>query len=256
MGVKLKSSVEIEYIRKSNKIIAEIFELLKKHIKVGITTREIDKIAEDYILSRGARPAFKGYTPGKGIPPYPTATCISVNEQVIHGVPGSYVIKDGDIVSVDIGTELSGYFGDAAYSYLVGNVSPEVLKLSHHTREALYKAISVCKQGKHLNEIGRAIEFYLKPYGYGIVRDFCGHGVGFGVHEEPPVVNYHTPKRKGPRMKKGLVIAIEPMITLGKHDIKILNDSWTVATKDGKPAAHWEHSIVITDGEPEILSII
>ncbi|MCX7821325.1 MAG: type I methionyl aminopeptidase [Brevinematales bacterium] len=253
----VKSVVEIEYLKKANRIIAELFEILKKYIKPGITTKELDKIIEDYILSKGGVPSFKGYSPGKHYKPYPASSCISVNEEVIHGIPGDRVLKDGDIVSIDIGTNLSGYYGDAAYTYTVGeNVSLDKQRLVNDTYLALMKAIEVAKEGSYLNEIGKAISFFLTPRGYGIVRDYCGHGVGKSLHEEPPVLNYYDPKRKGPKLKKGMVLAIEPMITLGTYKVKTLDDGWTVVTLDGKPAAHWEHSIVITDGEPIILSVI
>ncbi len=252
--IHIKSRTEIEYIRKSNRIIAEIHDKLKSIIKPGVSCREIDQYAEDYILSKGARPAFKGYTPGGPYPPFPTACCISVNEEVIHGIPGKRILNEGDLVSVDIGTELSGYYGDASYTYEVGKVSSQAHQLNVDTREALYKAIEVCRAGKHLNEIGKAISFYLEPKGYGIIRDYCGHGVGKAIHEEPPIVNYYDPRRKGPRMKAGMVIAIEPMITLGGFQVEVLDDHWTVVTRDGSMAAHWEHSVAITDGDPIILS--
>jgi len=254
--IHLKNSIEIEYIRKSNRIIAELFELLKKYIKAGISTKEIDSISEDYILSKGALPAFKGYTPSLTIPKYPSATCISVNEQVIHGIPGNYLLKEGDIVSIDIGTNLSGYFGDAAVTYIVGETRPEIKSLVEDTKTALTLAIDVCREGNYINEIGKIISFYINPKKYGIIREYCGHGVGKAIHEEPPILNYYDAKRKGPKMKKGMVFAIEPMIALGGYQVKVLSDHWTVVTADGKPAAHWEHSIAVTDGEPIILSTI
>lgn len=252
----IKNSVEIEYIRKSNKIIAELFEYLKPYMKTGITTKEIDIIAEDFILTKGATPSFKGYTPSPKFPRYPAATCISVNEQVIHGIPGNYALKNGDIVSVDVGTNLSGYYGDSAYNYIIGNVPPEVKALVDNTRKSLMIGIDAAKEGNYINEIGKAISFFLSSKGYGIVREYCGHGVGKAMHEDPPIINYYDPKRKGPRLRKGMVIAIEPMITLGTYQVKTLGDGWTVVTLDKKPAAHWEHSIAITDGEPQILSIL
>jgi methionyl aminopeptidase len=254
--ILIKNNVEIEYIRKSNRIIAELFENLKQYIKAGITTKEIDTIAEDFIISKGAIPSFKRYRPSLKFPPYPAATCISVNEQVIHGIPGNYTLKDGDIVSVDIGSNLSGYFGDASYNYIIGNVAPNVRKLVEDTKTALMIGINAAREGNYLNEIGKAISFFLTPRGYGIIRDYCGHGVGKEMHEEPPVVNYYDPKRKGPRLKKGMVLAIEPMITLGTYQVKTLSDGWTVVTLDNRPASHWEHSIAITDGEPQILSVL
>lgn len=252
--IRLKSQVEIQYIRKANRIIADIFKKLKPYVKPGVTTHELDKMIEDYILSCGARPWFKGYQIAQHFPPYPAATCISVNEVVIHGIPGNYQLKDGDLVSIDVGTELSGYYGDSAHSYIVGEASQEIRDLSDHTRQALYMAIDAAKEGSYLNEIGKAIEFYLRPYGYGIVRDYCGHGVGFKAHEDPPILNYYDPKRKGPKLKKGMVLAIEPMITLGSYRVETLSDDWTVVTKDRSPSAHWEHSIAVTDGEADILS--
>ncbi len=252
--IRIKSSIEIEYIRKSNRIIAELFVQLKKSVKAGISTRELDAISEDFILSRGATASFKGYTPSPSFPKFPAATCISVNEEVIHGIPGDYILKDGDIVSIDVGTILSGYYGDAAYTYTVGSVKPENKKLVDDTRTALMLGIAAAREGNYLNDIGKAIFFYLNPRGYGIIRDYCGHGVGKALHEEPPVVNYYDPKRKGPKLKKGMVLAIEPMITLGSHEVRILKDGWTVVTADNSCAAHWEHSIAITDGEPLILS--
>lgn len=252
--IMLKTPVEIEYIRKSNRILAEVFEKIGPHVKAGVTTKELDTMIEDMIRSRGARPAFKGYSPGHGFSPYPAAACISVNEQVIHGIPGSYVLKEGDIVSIDLGSELSGYYGDTSQTFLVGKVDPKVRQLSEDTEEALYLGIDAAREGAYLNEIGKAIQFFLQPKGYGIVRDYCGHGVGKAIHEEPPILNYYDAKRKGPKLKKGMVIAIEPMVTLGTYQVRLLSDGWTVVTADKKPAAHWEHSIAITDGEPQILS--
>jgi len=252
----VKNNLEIEYIRKSNKIIAELFELLKRYVKEGISKRELDKIAEDFILSKGAFPSFKGYRPALNYPPYPAATCISVNEEVIHGIPNDYKLKNGDIVSIDVGTLYNGYYGDATFTYEIGQVSKEVHDLSEHTRKSLMLAIEVAKEGHYVNEIGYVVSSYITPRGYGIVREYCGHGVGKAIHEDPPILNYYDPKRKGPKFKAGMVIAIEPMITLGNHQIEILSNGWTVVTKDRKPAAHWEHSVLITDGAPEILSVI
>ncbi len=254
--INIKNRTEIEYIRKSNRIIAELFEYLKPFVKPGVTTKELDLISEDFILSKGAIPAWKGYSPSPKFPRYPAATCISVNEQVIHGIPGNNILKDGDIVSIDVGTNLSGYYGDATYNYLIGNVEPSVKKLVEDTKSALMIGIDAAREGNYLNEIGKAISFFLSPKGYGIIRDYCGHGVGKAIHEDPPIVNYYDPKKKGPRLKKGMVIAIEPMITLGTYHVKTLSDGWTVVTLDGKPASHWEHSIAITEEEPQILSII
>lgn len=252
----IKTSVEIEYIRKSNRIIAEIFEKLKPSMKAGVTTGELNAIAEDHIYAKGATPCFKGYSPAPSFPPYPAATCISVNEQVIHGIPGDYRLKDGDIVSIDIGTKLSGYFGDATCNYMIGNVAPATRKLVEDTRKALLLGIEAAVEGNYVSDIGKAISAYLNPKGYGIIREYCGHGVGKAMHEEPPIINYYDPKRKGPKLKKGMVLAIEPMIALGSWQVLTLKDGWTVVTADNSPASHWEHSIAVTDGEPDILSIL
>lgn len=252
--IYLKNNTEIEYIRKANRIIAEIFEKMTGFIRPGVSTRELDAIAEEHILSRGARPSFKGYRPSLSFPAYPSATCISVNNEVIHGIPGPAVLKTGDIVSIDIGTDLHGYYGDATYTYRVGLISDSRAALVEDTRKALELAIEVCREGNYLNEIGRVISFYLNPKKYGIVREYCGHGVGRALHEEPPVLNYFDPKRKGPRLKKGMVIAIEPMITTGGWEVRTLSNGWTVVTADGSDACHWEHSIAVTDGEPDVLS--
>jgi methionyl aminopeptidase len=254
--IVLKNSFEIEYIKKSNRIIAELFSYLKPYVKAGASTGEIDSICEDFILSKGAVSSFKGYSPSPRFPRYPACTCISVNSEVIHGIPGDYILKEGDIVKIDVGTILSGYYGDAAHTYLIGKVRPEIRRLSDDTYQALMLGIEAARQGNYLNEIGKAISFYLQPKGYGIVRDYCGHGVGKSLHEEPPVINYYDPKKKGPRLKKGMVLAIEPMITLGTHEVRTLKDGWTVVTADDRCAAHWEHSIAVTDGEPMILSRI
>lgn len=249
----LKNSLQLDYMRKSGKLIADIFNHLKTIIKPGITGLEIDTIVEDMMCSRGGRPAFKNYRPHPSMSPFPYSICWSVNDEVIHGFPSNRVIKDGDVISVDMGVELNGYYGDSAYTFLVGNVDPEVRKMSDATRKALWDAIQVCEVGNYIGDIGKAIEFSLKKE-YGIVRDFCGHGIGTKLHEKPSIVNYYDPKRRGAKMEAGMVLAIEPMINLGTEEVHVKDDGWTIVTKDGKPSCHWEHCVAITYEGPIILT--
>lgn len=249
----LKNSLQLDYMRKSGKLIADIFNHLKTIIKPGITGLEVDSIVEDMICSRGGRPAFKNYSPHPSMTPFPYSICWSINEEVIHGFPSDRIIKDGDVISVDMGVELNGYFGDSAYTFLVGNVDPAVRKMSDATRKALWDAIQVCEVGNYIGDIGKAIEFSLKKE-YGIVRDFCGHGIGTKLHEKPSIVNYYDPKRRGPKMEAGMVLAIEPMINLGSEAVHVKEDGWTIVTSDGKPSCHWEHSVAITYDGPIILT--
>lgn len=249
----LKNNLQLDYMRKSGKLVADIFNHLKTVVKPGVTGLEIDAIVENMIVSRGGRPAFKNYTPHPGMTPFPASICWSVNEEVIHGIPSDRVVQDGDVISVDMGVELNGYYGDSAYTFLVGNVDPEVRKMSDATRRALWDAIQVCEVGNYIGDIGKAIEFSLKKE-YGIVRDFCGHGIGMKLHEKPSIVNYYDPKRRGPKMEVGMVLAIEPMINLGADDVRVKEDGWTVVTTDGKPSCHWEHCVAITYDGPVILT--
>ena len=252
----IKTFPEISRIRKASKVVAQVLDYLENFIKPGISTIELDKIAEDFILSKGCVPAFKGYTisDGKNSIKYNYSICASVNEVVIHGVPSeSVILQDGDIISIDVGVIFEGYYGDAARTYFVGEVSPLKKKLSDVTREALYQAISICKEGVRVGDISKVIYDYVKKNGFDVIRGYTGHGVGKFLHESPPIPNY--PSINGPRLKKNMTIAIEPMVVSGNYRIKILDDGWSVCTVDGKPSAHWEHTILITDSEPEILSI-
>ncbi len=255
-GIIIKKDYEIPYIRNASKIAAQVLEYLSSYIKPGVSTLELDKIAEDFILSKGGKPAFKGYTISDGSYKltYYHSICASVNEIVIHGVPSEKVIlKEGDIISIDVGVIYNGYYGDTARTYFVGKVDAVKVKLSNVTREALYEAIKICRIGTKIEEISKTIYGYVKSHGFDVIRGYTGHGVGRFLHEAPPIPNY--PSVRGPSLQKNMTIAIEPMVVSGTYKITVLPDKWSVCTLDGKPSAHWEHTILITNGEPEILSI-
>lgn len=243
----LKSDKEIGYLRDAGQIVAETFVEIKKAIKPGVTTLELDQIAEKYIKSRGAIPAFKGYHG------FPGNICASVNEEVVHGIPGLRKLKNGDNVSIDIGAVINGYNGDSAVTLPVGEVDAEMQKLLDVTEQSLYKGIEQAITGNRLSDISHAVQSYAEKYGYGVVRDYVGHGIGRNMHEDPQIPNYGNPGR-GPRLKSGMTLAIEPMINMGTFEVKALDDGWTVVTLDRKPSAHFEHSVAITDNGPEILT--
>jgi len=243
----LKSEREINYLRDAGRIVAETHIEVKKAVKPGVTTLELDRIAEEYIKGRGAIPAFKGYHGFTG------NICSSVNEEVVHGIPGLRKLKTGDNVSIDIGAVINGYNGDAAITVPVGEIDAEVQKLLDVTEESLYKGIESAIIGNRLSDISHAVQSHVEQFGFGVVRDYVGHGIGRSMHEDPQVPNYGSPGR-GPRLKAGMTLAIEPMVNLGTYEVKTLDDGWTVVTLDGKRSAHFEHSIAITDGKPEILT--
>ena len=245
--IKLKTDEEIELMRQSNLLLGKVHAEVAKNIKPGIKTKELDKIAEEFILAHNAKPSFKNY---KG---YPATLCISVNDTVIHGIPGDYEIKEGDIVSVDGGLLLNGFHSDSAFTYAVGEVSEEVWQLMLRTLEALYKGIEQAKPGNRIGDIGFAIQTHVQKYGFSVVREMTGHGIGKNLHEDPAVPNYGR-RGFGKKLKKGMTLAIEPMINMGTHQIYIANDGWTVKTKDGKPSAHYELSIAIREKGADILS--
>ena len=247
--INIRSSREIEQLRKANAIVAEVFERLKGELGPGVTTQELDHVAEEYIRSRGAVPAFKGY---RG---FPATLCISINEQVVHGIPGLRKLKEGEIVSIDVGVNLSGYFGDAAITFPVGEVDQEARRLLEVTERALYIGIEETKIGNRLFDISFAIQRWVESQGFSVVRDFVGHGIGRSLHEEPQIPNFGTP-HQGPRLEKGMVFALEPMVNEGTYEVRILPDAWTVVTADGKRSAHFEHTIAVADGEAEILSTL
>lgn len=245
----IKSQREIDHLKQSNAIVAEVLENLKKMIAPGVTTQELDQFAEEYILHKGARPAFKGY---RG---FPATLCVSINEEVVHGIPNQRQLKEGDIVSIDVGVNYTGYFGDAAMTLPVGEIDPAAQKLLEVTERALYIGIDEAKVGNRLFDISYAIQSWVESNGFSVVRDFVGHGIGRDLHEDPQIPNFGSP-HQGPRLEKGMVFALEPMVNEGIYQVKVLSDGWTVVTADGKRSAHFEHTIVITDNGAEILSIL
>jgi methionyl aminopeptidase len=245
----LKTRREIEIMRKAGRLVAESHELVRRHIKPGVTTKELDRLVEEFLRSRNAIPTFKGYNG------FPFAICASVNEEVVHGFPSERELKEGDIVSVDIGATFEGYVGDGAKTYLVGDVDEEKKHLVEATRQSFYEGIKFARTSYRLSDISHAIQAYAESQGLSVVRDFVGHGVGKHMHEEPQVPNFGKPG-KGPRLQEGMVLAIEPMINAGTYNVRVLENNWTVVTADGKPSAHYEHTVAITDGEPELLTII
>ena len=247
--VIIKAPEEIEKIRKSSRIVAEILQELKNSVKPGIRTIDLEMYAEELAARRKVRPAFKGYNG------FPFGLCVSVNDEVVHGMPSIRILREGDIVSLDYGVYHDGYYGDAAITVPVGQVSEESMRLMQVTRESLYKGISESREGNRLGDISAAIQGHVENAGFSVVRDFVGHGIGKSLHEDPQVPNYGL-KGRGILLKKGMVLAIEPMVNAGKYAVKVLGDNWTVVTEDGKYSAHFEHSVAITEHGPEILSCI
>ena len=245
--IHYRTDSEIELLRKAALLVGKTLGEVGKHIRPGIRTIELDKIAEEFIRDHGAIPAFKGY---EG---FPGSLCISVNDAVVHGIPGNYELRDGDIVSIDCGTILDGYVGDSAYTFTVGEVSEEIKLFLQRSKESLYKGIEQAVSGNRIGDIGYAIQSYVEQFGYGVVRELVGHGVGRKMHEDPQVPNYGK-RGTGTKLSEGIVIAIEPMITFGKRDIIQERDGWTIKTKDRKPAAHFEHDVAVRNGKAEILS--
>jgi methionyl aminopeptidase len=243
----LKSPGEIEKMAKSGRIVADVLEALKDVVKIGLTTKEIEDFADERIKALGGIPAFKGY---RG---YPASVCTSVNEQVVHGIPSSRVLKDGDIVSIDIGVLLDGFYGDGAVTIPVGTIDREASELIRVTEEALYLGIQSAVEGNRLYDISGAIQRHVEKNGFSVVRLFVGHGIGRELHEEPQVPNYGVPGQ-GPRLKRGMTLAIEPMVNAGSHEVIIQDDGWTAVTRDGKKSAHFEHTVLVTSDKPRILT--
>ena len=246
--VIFKSQNEIDRIRKASQIVARTLNFLESHVQPGITTRELDQIAESEIRKAGAIPAFKGY---RG---FPATLCVSINEEVVHGIPSDRKLKQGDIVGLDLGCIWDGFYGDAAKTYPVGEISEEAKRLLETTENSLMIGIDQARVGNRIGDIGYAVQTLAESKGYSVVRDFVGHGIGRNLHEDPQVPNYGS-RGQGPRIKAGMVLAIEPMVCQGRADVEVLADNWTAVTRDGSLAAHFEHSIAITDNGPEILSI-
>ena len=249
MAVTIKSSREIDAMRIAGKILAETHEVMARAIKPGVSTWEIDKIGEDFIRSKGCIPSFLNYNG------FPKSICISVNEEVVHGIPDKHrILQEGDIVSLDAGVIYKGYQSDAARTVPVGKISEEAQLLIDRTKQSFFEGIKLARSGAHLFEISGAIDDYISQFGYGIVRDLVGHGIGAKLHEDPQIPNFRQ-KRRGMKLQAGMTFAIEPMINMGRADVEWLDDDWTVVSEDGSLSAHYENTILITDGEPEILSI-
>jgi methionyl aminopeptidase len=253
MKIFLKTEDEIELMRQANQLVGKTLGELAKHIKPGVTTLQLDRIADEFIRDHGAVPTFKGFPNPYG-GPFPASICTSVNDVVVHGVPDEKtVLNDGDIISIDCGTFLNGFNGDSCYTFCVGEVADDVKKLLRTTKESLYKGIENAVAGKHLGDISYAVQSHCEMEGYGVVRELTGHGIGHEMHEDPPIPNYGK-RGNGIMLKAGMCVAIEPMITMGKRDIYLKQDRWSVCTRDGKPSAHFEHTIAIRHGKADILS--
>lgn len=250
----IKTQQEIDLIRESSRIVAETLELVRKHVKPGVTTKELDKIAEDHILSRGGKPAFKGYSQA-GAYPFPASICASVNEEVVHGIPRNRKLLSGDIISVDVGVQKNGYFGDGATTIAVGEVDEKVKLLLEVTEKALYLGLEEAKENNHIQDISYAIQSYVENHSFSVVRELTGHGVGKFLHESPSIPNFGR-KGLGSKLKTGMTIAVEPMVNMGRKDVVFLDDGWTVIAKDRKPSAHFEHTIAINNGKAEILTVL
>lgn len=249
--IYLKNDNEIEKMRESARLVSMTLAEVAGHIRHGVTTGELNRIAEDYISKKNAKPVFKGYGPRKN--PFPAALCVSVNEEVVHGIPGERVLQAGDIVSIDCGITKNGFVGDSAYTFIVEECDEGTMALLRRTIDSLYVGIDKARHGNTTGDIGNAIQAYCESAGYGVIRELVGHGLGRNLHEDPAVPNYGIAGR-GKRLRSGTTLAVEPMITMGSRQIKTLSDGWTIVTSDNKRSAHYEHDIVVRDGEADILS--
>lgn len=246
--ITIKSSAEIELMRKANLIVRDTLNMLQDKIRVGMTTKQLDRLAHDYIVKQNAIPSFLGYSG------YPASVCISINEEVVHGIPSERVIKEGDLVSIDCGSIYKGYNGDAARTFLMEGADEEKVQLAEVTKQSFFEGMKVLKAGARLGDLGHAIQSYAESFGYGVVRAMVGHGIGRDMHEDPEVPNYGVAGR-GLRLKAGMTIAVEPMINAGTYDVEMLDDGWTIVTKDNRPSAHYENTVLITEDGVEILSL-
>ncbi|HHW29273.1 MAG TPA: type I methionyl aminopeptidase [Syntrophomonadaceae bacterium] len=245
--IVLKSAQEITYMRQAGKVVAETLYELGKRVKPGVTTGELNEFADEFIRKCGCVPAFLNY---QG---FPASICTSINNEVVHGIPGLRKLENGDIISIDVGAFYRGYCGDAAYTFPVGDISPEAERLIEVTKQSLYVGIEKAVSGNRIGDIGAAIQTFVEDNGYNVVRAFVGHGIGQKMHEDPQVPNFGTPGR-GPRLEPGMTLAIEPMVNIGTYDVAIMPNKWTVVTKDGSLSAHFEHTVLVTGGKPEILT--
>ncbi len=248
--VTIKSKTEIEYMKEAGRVTGETLKLLKSLIKPGITTLELDSEAEKFIRANGCTPSFKGYGG------FPGSVCISINDEVIHGIPGKRVLCEGDVVSFDVGACFKGYHGDAARTYGVGEITPENQKLIDVTKESFFAGIKFAKEGFRVGDISAEIQRVAEAGGFSVLREYCGHGIGHQLHEDPEVPNYFHAGRRGIRLRPGMCLAIEPMVNMGTKEIFVGDDDWTVYTEDGKPAAHYENTVLITNGEPICLTLV
>jgi methionyl aminopeptidase len=246
--INIKSDMEIQYMRDAGKVVSGVLALIEQVVKPGITTEDLDKLAEDFIVKQGAKPSFKGYCG------FPASICTSVNNEVVHGIPTNRSLLEGDIISIDCGAVLNGYHGDAARTFPVGKVSDEAARLIEVTKNSFFKGFEKAVIGNRLSDISAAIQCYAEEHGYSVVRDFVGHGIGTSMHEDPEIPNYGTPS-KGPKLVHGMVLAIEPMINMGKHYVKVESNKWTVVTRDGSLSAHYENTVAILKQGPEILTL-
>jgi len=245
--IELKNASQLAKMRVAGRIVAQTLEIVRANVRPGVTTGELDRLAEEHIRKHGAVPAFKGYHG------FPATLCTSVNEQVVHGIPGLRKLEPGDIISIDCGAVIDGYFGDAAITLPVGEVAPELQALLTVTEESLYLGLAQAKQGNRLFDISHAVQAHVEGHGFSVVRDYVGHGIGRAMHEEPQIPNFGKPGR-GPRLEVGMVLAIEPMVNMGTYEVRTLDDHWTVVTKDGRASAHFEHTVAVTENGPEILT--
>ncbi|MEK6265776.1 MAG: type I methionyl aminopeptidase [Clostridium sp.] len=246
--INIKSDMEIQYMRDAGKVVSGVLALIEQVVKPGITTEDLDKLAEEFIVKQGAKPSFKGYCG------FPASICTSVNNEVVHGIPTNRSLLEGDIISIDCGAVLNGYHGDAARTFPVGKVSDEAARLIEVTKNSFFKGFEKAVIGNRLSDISAAIQCYAEGHGYSVVRDFVGHGIGTSMHEDPEVPNYGAPS-KGPKLVHGMVLAIEPMINMGKHYVKVESNKWTVVTRDGSLSAHYENTVAILKQGPEILTL-
>jgi methionyl aminopeptidase len=251
--IYLKNREEIELMRESALMVSRTLAIIAKEIKPGAIPMQLDKLAEEFIRDNGGVPAFKGYKGAHGVPDFPATLCISINEAVVHGIPTKMALRDGDIVSVDCGVKKNGFFGDHAYTFAIGEIKPEIQKLIDVTKESLYLGIEQMVSGNRIGDISYAIQQHAEKNGFSVVRELVGHGLGKKMHEEPEVPNYGK-RGDGPKIKEGMVLAIEPMINMGTKNIKQLPDGWTIITSDKKPSVHFEHDVAVIDGKPNILS--
>jgi len=249
MGIVLRSQAEIDKLRRANQLVGRVLAELRAMVAPGVTTKEIDEVAEARVREAGAKPAFKGYHG------YPATVCASINEQVVHGIPSTRPLVKGDIVSIDMGAVLEGYYGDCAVTVPVGEIDSAAAELLKVTEESLFRGIDAVKPGARVSDIGAAVQQHVEAAGYSVVREFVGHGIGTSLHEEPQIANY-GPGGHGPRLSEGMVFAIEPMVNAGKADVKVLSDGWTAVTRDGRLSAHFEHTVVVTREGCEILTLL